>query len=252
MHASRPFASAVATLALAAALPATATARIEPSRPTAFERVELRLTVDSCAFNASTVRVRAAGNNTLQVTQQPNACLLPGEPREVDILLGALAAGDYRVEVYDSPHTDAPARTLAFSVFAPVEAAVFPPPPRPLTQYTGLWWNPAESGWGLSLHQGPLYTLFGAWFVYGATSEPQWFTLQGGQWEDATTWRGTVYRTTGPFFAGPAYDPRLVLVQAVGTATLDFRHLPGALGKARFTVSMGGTTTTRVIEPMRF
>jgi len=254
MFTNRNFVMAAATFALAAALPAIAASSIVPAQPAAFELVNLRMTVDSCAFNPSTVRVRSA-MNILTVTQQLNACLLPGAPQTVDVRLGSLASGDYRVEVYANPDGQAagtPVETLSFSVREPAEIAVFPPPPRPLTDYSGLWWNPLESGWGLSLHQNALRSLFGAWFVYGAGGEPEWYTLQGGQWTDSTTWSGVIYRTTGPFFAGPGYDPRLVLVQAAGTATLDFRIRDGEDGSACFTYTIGGATTTKVIERMRF
>ena len=242
---------ATATFALAAAAPAAfAQSRIVPAQPTAFELVNLRMNVDSCAFVPATVHVRAAGN-VLKVSHQPNACFAPGEPQVMDIRLGSLPAGDYRVEVFASRDTDGPpAETLAFSVHAPVEIAVFPPPPRPLTDYTGLWWNPQESGWGLALHQGVTHVLFGAWFVYGGDGAPQWFTLQQGQWIDATTWRGSIFRTTGPSFAGPDYDPRLVLVLPAGTATLDFRQRIGEEGRARFTYTINGVTATKVISRM--
>jgi hypothetical protein len=243
---------AAATFALAAATAAGAQSRIVPATPTSFELVNLRMTVDSCAFVPATVRVRAAGN-VLKVSHQPNACLLPGEPRLMDVRLGELPAGDYRVEVFASHDTDGAAvERLAFTVSDPVEVAVFPPPPRPLTDYTGLWWNPQESGWGLALHQSPTHGLFGAWFVYGAGGEPQWFTLQQGQWIDATTWRGNVFRTTGPFFAGPDYDPRLVLILPAGTATLDFSQRAGEEGNARFTYTVNGVATSKTISRMRF
>jgi hypothetical protein len=61
-----------------------------------------------------------------------------------------------------------------------------------------------------------------------------------------------VYRTTGPFFAGPDFDPRLVLVQAAGTATLDFTLVPGAEDRARFTYTVGGATATKTIARMAF
>ena len=257
MFTIRNLVMAAATFALAAALPAFAASSIVPAQPTAFERVDLRMTVDSCTFNPSTVRVRASASrhNAIAVTQRPNACLLPGTPQVVDVRLGSLASGDYHVEVYANPDGEAagtPVETLAFSVREPAEIAVFPPPPRPLTEYSGLWWNPLESGWGLALHQSALHSLFGAWFVYGADGEPEWYTLQDGGWTDSTTWRGAIYRTTGPFFAGPGYDPRLVLVQAAGTATLDFAIREGEEGRARFTYTLAGVTTTKVIERMRF
>jgi hypothetical protein len=235
-----------------AALPAAAASRIVPAAPSSFELVNLRMEVDSCAFVPSTVRVRAEGS-TLKVTQQLNQCLVAGTPGIADVQLGSLAPGRYRVEVYATPTIDvAPIETLAFEVTERPEIAVFPPPIRPLTSYTGMWWNPQESGWGLALNQGVSNALFGAWFVYGASGQPEWFTLQGGQWTSSTRWTGIVYRTTGPFFAGPDFDPRLVLVQSAGTATLEFSQSPGNEDHARFTYTVNGTTATRVLARMSF
>jgi len=243
-------------LALAAALfalPAIGS-QIVPAQPIAFELVNLRMIVDSCAFVPSSVRVRAAGN-VLRLTQHLNNCFAPGTPELADVRLGSLAPGDYRVEIFASQEADGtPAETLAFTVRERVEIAIFPPPTRPLTDYSGMWWNPNESGWGLSLHQGPATdALFGAWFIYGAAGQPEWFTLQGGQWVSSTRWTGQVLRTTGPFFAGPGFDPRLVLIQTAGTATLDFKHVIGAEeDTARFTYTVNGQTATKVISRIGF
>jgi len=237
------------------ALPAAAASRIVPAQPSTFELVNLRMTVDSCVFDASRVRVNMLGGaaNHVTVTTPGNQCLVPGEPRIVDILLGAFPAGSYTVAVHANPNDfSAPYESARFEVTERPEIAVFPPPMRPLTIYTGMWWNPQQSGWGLSLNQGASNALFGAWFVYGSNSQPEWFTLQGGQWTSSTRWQGLVYRTTGPFFAGPDFDPRLVLIQAAGTATLDFSQLPGEEDRARFTYTLGEVTATKTISRMAF
>ena len=251
MFTVRKLVLAAATFALAAAMPqAFAQSRVVPAHPTAFELVNLRMTVDSCAFVPATVHVRAVAN-VLKVTHQPVYCFAAGDPVILDVRLGALAAGDYRVEVFASPDAEgAPAETLAFTVTEPAEVAVVPPPPHPLTDYSGMWWNAQESGWGLSLHQGATHGLFGAWFVYGANGAPQWFTLQQGQWTDATTWRGNIVRTTGPTLGASPYDPRMVVVVPAGTATLDFKQRPGEEGSARFTYTLDGVTTTKVLTRM--
>ena len=244
---------AAATFAFAAVLPLAASAsRIVPAEPVAFQPVNLRMTVDSCSFVPGTARVAAAGA-VLKVTQQLNNCLQPGSPEVVDVRLGSLAAGDYRVELYASPSTDvAPIETLAFRVSTRAEIAVFPPPPRPLTDYSGLWWSPVEGGWGLSLHQGANDTLFGSWYVYGANGQPEWFTIQGGGWTSATRWAGTIYRNTGPFFAGPDYDPRLVLTQSAGNAVLEFRQVPGAEDRATFSYTINNATTSKTLSRFAF
>ena len=236
-------------LALAGAFLASSAgaARIDPAEPIAFEAVNLRMTVDGCAFVPETVRVHASGN-VLKVTQQMNQCFAAGPIEVADVRLGSLAPGEYRVEVYASQDAvGTPVETLAFEVRTRPEIAVFPPPPRPITDYSGMWWNAAESGWGLSLHQSPSDVMFGALYVYGSDGGAEWFTLQGGRWESSTRWSATLYRTTGPFFAGPVFDPRLVLVQAVGVASLDFHQVPGDEGRARFSYGVDGTTTSKVI-----
>jgi hypothetical protein len=245
----KTFAMAAATFTLAA-LPALG-AGIVPAQPSAFDPVNLRMTVDSCTFVPATVAVTAAGD-TLKVTQSLNNCLVPGEPRVVDVRLGTLAPGDYRVEIFTTPRTDgAPAETLRFSVLPRAEAAVFPPIPRPLTDYSGVWYNPDQSGWGLSITQAPSHGVFGALFVYGSNNQPQWFTLQGGRWTSATVWRGTLYRTTGPAFSDPNFDPRLVLIQASGEATLDFTAVP-TTGRATFTYNVNNIPVTTTISRMAF
>jgi hypothetical protein len=197
------------------------------------------------------VRVAAAAD-TLQVTQSPNACLVPGTPQVVDVRLGTLAPGDYRVEIFNSHRTDGPpAQTLRFSVLPRAEAAVFPPIPRPLTDYSGVWYNPDQAGWGLSITQAPSHAMFGALFVYAGSNQATWFTLQGGQWTSSTVWRGTLYRTTGPAFSDPSFDPRLVLIQSSGEATIDFTQVP-ATGRATLSYTVDNIPVTTTIARMVF
>jgi hypothetical protein len=232
--------SAIATALLAfAAGVAGAASTLVPAHPTALQPVDLRMAVDSCAFVPSSVHVAASGA-TIRITQQLNACLVAGTPRNYDVRLGAFPAGDYRVEIYGAPTASgAPVEALSFSVTPRVEVAVFPPPAHPLTDYTGLWWDPSRPGFGLALHQNPLSdSLFGAWYVYDGFGAATWFTLQGGQWTSATRWSGRIFRTS--LDASGA----VVTVELGGTAEIDFTELPREGGSARFTFALpanGGT-----------
>ena len=239
-----PFAFLLATAAHAAS-------GIVPKEPLPFETVNLRLEADSCAFAPESVRVETAGA-AIRVSTRDNQCLLAGEPRVVDIRLGAYPVGRYRVElVRPAGGGVVPVEVFDFEVREPPRIAVFPPPPRPLADYSGMWWNPLESGWGLSLHQGAGHALFGAIFVYGADTQPRWYTIQPGGWTGYASWSGVIYRTTGPFFAGPDFDPRLVLVQPAGTASLDFEQSPGTVGRARLRYTVDGVSVTKTIERLR-
>jgi hypothetical protein len=226
---------------------AYAASQVVPSAPAPFETVNLRTVVDSCSFVPSTVRVNMVGD-TVRVTQVLNACFAPGTPMTVDIRLGSFPMGSYRVELYPGSETSGPPERLGFEVRGLVEPAVFPPPTRPLTTYTGLWYTPSESGWGISLTQSPLNALFGTWYVYDAANRPQWYTFQEGRWTSFTTWTATVYRTSGPFLGAPAFDPRFVTIAPAGTVTFEFAIRPGLETRAQFTYSVNGLTGTKSIE----
>ena len=93
--------------------------------------------------------------------------------------------------------------------------------PARATEYTDLWWNPAESGWGLTVtHQGNVTFL--AFFVFGADGKPTWFSspAEFTQRDSALNpiYIGPLYQATGPYF-GAAFNPDVVKVGAVGTAT---------------------------------
>jgi hypothetical protein len=189
--------------------------------------------------------------NVIRVTRGGDNCSPPGAPVAADVRLGAFPAGDYRVELYPAiTGVSMPLESLTFTVRDPAEVAVFPAPPRPLTNYTGLWYNPQESGWGLSLYQGATHTMFGLLFVYDSANQPEWYSLQGGHWTSSTTWTGTLFRTTGPTYSG-AFNASLVNYLQAGTATLDFTQTPGHEALARFTYSIGNTSATTPIFRMR-
>lgn len=242
---------ATAAMLLSAAVHAASPPEVVPALPAAFETVRVRMAVDSCAFDPSSVRVSAVAN-TVRVTQQLNMCLAPGSPLVVDVQLGAFPAGDYRVELYTTIQpSGTPAATLAFTVSEVARIAIVPAPPRPLDGYSGLWWTPAESGWGLSLHQSPTYGMFGALFAYDGSGEPRWFTFQNGRWTSFTQWAATVYRTRGPYFGG-AFDPAQVVIAPVGVASIDFTQTPGAENTATLRYTVDGVSVTKTITRMRF
>lgn len=73
--------------------------------------------------------------------------------------------------------------------------------------YTALWWNPAESGWGINLnHQGNI--VFGTLFTYDASGAPLWLVMPAGALvTGSNTYGGDLYRTTGPPFNANPFTP---------------------------------------------
>src|SRR5689334_17669973 len=84
-----------------------------------------------------------------------------------------------------------------------------------------LWWNPAESGAGLSITQHASNNLFVVWYTYDAAGAPVWRVVPGGAWNDRT-FTGEMYETIGPAFFAGAFDPSRVASRRVGTVKLHF------------------------------
>ena len=122
-----------------------------------------------------------------------------------------------------------------------------PAPPVPAVDYTDLWWNEAESGWGLNLIQHPSNIVFGVMYTYESPGRPAWFVLPSGTWTTSFSYTGDFYRVTGPSVAG-AFDPAQVQAVKVGTATLTFSDA----GHGTYTFSVNGTTVTKNITRQPF
>jgi hypothetical protein len=87
------------------------------------------------------------------------------------------------------------------------------------TDYTDLWFNRNESGWGVNLiQQGN--TIFATLFVYGTDQTPRWYVASSLVGSSSTSFTGPLYRTTGPYF-GQAWTGGGPAVQ-VGTMTFNF------------------------------
>ena len=78
--------------------------------------------------------------------------------------------------------------------------------------FTDIWWNPAESGWGINFVQTGNF-IFATAFIYGETGAPFWvsgeLTLQAPVGTPAY-FQGPLYVTSnGPYYGGPyTGDPR--------------------------------------------
>ena len=116
-----------------------------------------------------------------------------------------------------------------------------------LTDYSDLWWNPAESGWGLNIIQRPSRNIFAVWYTYGDDRKPTWFTVPGGTWTSTNTFTGAVYATSGPAANG-AFDPTRVRATQVGTATLAFSDA----NNGTWTYNVSGASGTKVIARQPF
>src|ERR1700730_7131598 len=65
------------------------------------------------------------------------------------------------------------------------------------SEITDMWWNPAESGWGVNIIlQNSV--VFATFFVYDANRNPVWYTAPRYGQSSAFVWSGALYATNGP------------------------------------------------------
>lgn len=118
------------------------------------------------------------------------------------------------------------------------------------TNVTDHWWNPAESGWGLSVTQQD-DVAFVAMFVYGADGKPTWFTATatsyGVDGSGNPGFAGPLYRTAGPFHGG-TFDPAAVRAVEVGTLTFEAT----GPGTAILAYTVDGARVNKVVSRFTF
>ena len=116
------------------------------------------------------------------------------------------------------------------------------------TNYQDLWWNSAESGWGINLaHQGD--TLFATWFTYGAAGRGAWFVGPDVRRQPMGEFRGRLYRTSGRPFDRIAGAPAVV-GDPVDVGEVAFTFADGEQGRFDYTVD--GVRQSKAITRQRF
>lgn len=112
--------------------------------------------------------------------------------------------------------------------------------PAAAVDYTDIWWNPNESGWGVNLVQSNNF-IFATFFVYGTNQQPTWVTAQLTLGNN-NVWSGPVYFTTGSFYGGP-WDPGQSSATEVGVATF----VPSDAVNGTLNYNVGGISVAKVI-----
>jgi hypothetical protein len=216
------FSVALAMAAFCGQVHAQATLQVIPASPRYQESVYARIAPDRMSgLYIYGAKVSMSGT---VIRIAPEWIIEIGAGGSFDVELGRFPAGTYTVQLYFG----------SVPVSAPFTVGPrMPQDPAngggggtvPAVDYSGMWWNQRESGWGLSILQGPTNQLFAAWFVYDAAGAPTWYTLESGQWTvnwGDTRYSGWLYRYTGSPLA-TEFDPTRVTGALVGTGVLSFR-----------------------------
>ncbi len=112
---------------------------------------------------------------------------------------------------------------------------------------SGMYWNPAESGWGMSVVQHgdrQMNVIYG----YDELKAARWYVMPGGSWNAAkTTFTGTLYQpTSAPY---DAYDAKAFKVNAsVGEAAITY--LPS--GKLTLAYTINGERSSKELTKMAY
>jgi hypothetical protein len=112
--------------------------------------------------------------------------------------------------------------TLSTPQLQAIVTALAPAAPTSSLNYTGMWWNPSESGWGINVsHQGDI--VFATLFTYDSTGAPMWVMMTGLLQSDGQTYAGDLYQVNGPAFNAQPFTPITAANLAnVGTMALTF------------------------------
>ena len=158
-----------------------------------------------------------------------------------DVILGKMPAGNYVVEVLFLNRVTGALTSLGTTQFAVGNDAFATSSAYPAYDFTDLWWNPAESGWGISIFT-KREKLFAAWFVYDAAGNPTWYTLQLGTWQNPDKYSGRIFATRAGPNSGVGAMTSLVVTE-VGIGTIIFSGYEQAV----FTFTVNGIQNSKNI-----
>lgn len=169
--------------------------------------------VSTCDTVANSVSSGRCTGDVTEVTGAPffGATFNPGA-------VHAAKAGTLQLDFADADHA-----SMSFSVGGVTRTV---PVQRQLaraglsTDFTDLWWNPQESGWGLSISQQSS-AMFLTWFVYDGAGKPVWYVSTCTASATGNGCAGDLVQVSGPPF-GPTFDPQQVHTTVVGTVAITF------------------------------
>ena len=105
------------------------------------------------------------------------------------------------------------------------------------TDFSDLWWNPNEDGWGVTLTQQN-QILFVTLYVYQSNNQPKWYVGPATQFlgVDATgavAFSGPLFEATGPYFGGAWTGG----IQATQVGTITFSASQISVGTLNYTIN---------------
>jgi hypothetical protein len=111
--------------------------------------------------------------------------------------------------------------------------------------YQDLWWNAAESGWGINVtHQDN--TLFATLFTYDPSGRDLWLVMSQGVRQADGSYLGDLYRTTGSPFSTQPFPP-IGAADVTLAGNMRLRFTNGDTGMLTYTYN-GATVTKSIVR----
>ena len=196
----------------------------------------------NCGMPAGTTGTSGTCSGSLYEASGPTFFGTPFNPS----LVHPLVAGSLRVNFQDANNASMTYTVAGQTRTVAITRQIFQNgPTAPAVDYTDLWWNPSESGWGMAVtHQ--FGVMFLTWFVYDNSGKPMWYAATRCTVSGAGC-SGTLYRATGPAF-GPTFDPSMIQAFSAGTVSASFTDANN--GTLSYTVN--GVTSSKIIARQLF
>jgi hypothetical protein len=112
------------------------------------------------------------------------------------------------------------------------------------TDNSDLWWNPAESGWGLQLIQRA-DIIFVTLYLYNTNGQPTWYAAVLN-YNSPMNWTGDLMQMSGPWFGTQPFNPAAVGVNKVGSLSF----IPTSVTDGMLSYSINGVSVSKHIERM--
>jgi hypothetical protein len=237
-------------------LPGLVNAFVLPKNATSGDNLKLTVFLENCIrYKADSYSVSMSNNDITVLLGLGETLICSTIPRarsEFDI--GRLLAGSYTITLIEAANDVVPRRVLIDKApFTVADARIRKQIPYVRLDYSGAWWDPNDSGWGLFIWQdasGPTDSLLAAWFTYAPDGKPMWYVFQPLWLTDRTTSEAPLLQTSRPPGTNSP-PPGVGTSVAVGTASLDFTNFgTGNEGKLTYTFT-NGTKLTRTIQRLK-
>ena len=231
---------------------------ILPANPTSADNLTLSTLNLTCGgilrYKADPYRVSMVQNDiTIRLGEHVLVPVptCPPDPIREEFDLGRLPAGRYTLTMIESAVSDLPNSVRLDHVpFTVADARATKAPPYVRLDYSGQWWDPNDSGWGLFIWHDARDRVLAAWFTYTPDGKPMWYVFQPTwQTSSATVEVPLMQTSRPPGTTSPPPNPSGgVSYTLAGTASLDFTNY-GTVDEGKLTYTFtGGQKLVRTIQ----